>query len=62
MDEIAAAGLMYMGLHFLPQRMQWLQDRCTWSMNQDGQEVRSRTKYILGTYHRLFQDVAVRDT
>ena len=49
-------------LHFLPWRKLWLQDRCTWNMRQDGQEVRYRNDYTLGTYHRLFQDVDVWDT
>ena len=61
-DELAAAGLMDMGLHFLPWRKTWFQDRCTWSMQRDGREVQYRTDYILGTDCRFFQDVAVWDT
>ena len=30
-------------------------------MRRDGREFRSRTDYILGTYIRLFQDMAVQD-
>ena len=59
--ELAAAGLMYMGLHFLPRRNPLLQDRCMWSMWRDGQEVRSRMDNILGKYCRLLQDLAIRD-
>ena len=51
-----------MGLHFLPRCNPWLKGRCTWSIQWDGQEVRSQTDYILVTDHRLFQDVDVRDT
>ena len=28
-DELAATGIMDMGLYFLPWRKPWLQDRCT---------------------------------
>ena len=31
-DKLAAAGMMDMGLHFLPLCKPWLQDRCMWSM------------------------------
>ena len=41
-DELAAVGLLDMGLHFLPRSKPWLKDRYTWRMHQDGQEVRSR--------------------
>ena len=60
-DKLTAAGIKDTGLHFLPRCKPWLQDRCTWSMRRDGREVRSQTDYILGTDHRLFQDVAVQD-
>ena len=53
---------MDMGLHYLSWNKPRLQDRCTWSMQQDGREVRSQTDYILGTDCRFFQDVDVRDT
>ena len=32
-----------------------------WGMLRKGQEVRSRTDYILGTDRRLFRNVTVRD-
>ena len=58
-DELATAGLDNMGLNFLPWRKPWLQDRCKWTMRQDGKEVRSQMDYILRTDLRLFQEVAV---
>ena len=61
LDELATGGLEDMGLHFLPWCNMWLQDRCMCSMSRDGQEVRSRTDYILRTDHRLFQDMDVQD-
>ena len=60
--ELAVAGLMDMGLKFLPRRNLWLKYRCTWRMQWDGQEVQSRTDYILGTDRRLFQDMAIQNT
>ena len=60
-DKLVAAGLLDTGLHFLPQRKPWLQDRCTWTMQRYGQEVRSRTDYILRTDRKPFQDVAIQD-
>ena len=60
--KLVEVGLVDMGLHFLPLPKSWLKDRFTWSMQQDGQEVRSQTDYILRTDRRFFQDVAVRDT
>ena len=62
LDKLAAAGLMDIGVHFLPWCKLKLKDRCMWRMQQNGQEVWSRTDCILVTYHRLFQDVAVRYT
>ena len=35
-DKLAAADIVDMGLHFLPRRKPWLQDRCTWIMRRDG--------------------------
>ena len=35
-DELAAAGIEDMGLHFYPCLKLWLQDMCTWSMRRDG--------------------------
>ena len=61
-DELEAAGLMYMGLKFLPRRKPWLQGGFTWRIQRGGREVRSWTDYILGTDHILFQYLAVRDT
>ena len=40
---LASAGLEDMGLHFLPRNKPWLQDRFTWKMIRDGQEVCSQT-------------------
>ena len=60
-EEIVAAGIENMGMHFLPRRNPWLHDKCKWSMRRDEREVRYWTDYILGTDHRLLQDVAVRD-
>ena len=60
LDKLAAAGLL--DTHFLPRHKPWLTDRCTWRMQQDRKDVHARTEYILGTYHRLFQDVAVQYT
>ena len=52
--ELAAVGLLDMCLLFLPRCNPWLYDRCRWSMQRDGQEVRSRTYYILRKYCRMF--------
>ena len=64
-EEIVAAlnrvGLEDMLAHFLPRRRPWCQDGRTWIMVQEWREVRSRTDYILGTDHRLFWNVSVRD-
>ena len=59
--ELVTVRILNMGLHFLPLRKSWLQDRCTWRMHRDRLEVQYQTDYILGTYCRLFQDVAIRD-
>ena len=60
-EDLTAAGLEDMGMHFLPRCRLWLQDRFTWGMRRDGREVQYQTDYILGKYLRLFQDVAIRD-
>ena len=60
-DEIAAEGIVDVVLHSLPSCNTWLQDMCTWRMRKDGQEIWSRTDYILGTYCRLLQDVDIQD-
>ena len=61
--EIAASilesGLDDMNIHFLPQHRLWLKDVRTWAMHRGGREVRSQTNYILGTYSRMLQNVAV---
>ena len=46
--------------HFLPQWRPWYRDRRTWSIVRLGRGMWSRTDYILGTYCRLFRNVAVR--
>ena len=58
---IAAGGLEDMAQHFLPRQRQWCQDKRTWGILQKGREVCYRTDYILGTDHRLFRNVSVRD-
>ena len=47
--------------HFLLRQRKWGRERRTWSMVREGKVVRSRRDYILGTYHRLFWNVSVRD-
>ena len=63
--EIAAAlteeGLKYMAAHFLPSQHKWIKLRRTWNMVREGEVVRSRTDYILGTDLRLFWNVSIRD-
>ena len=61
LDELTAVGIMDMGLHFLPRRKPWFQDRCMWIVRRYVQEVRSRTYYILGTDCKLFQNMAVQE-
>ena len=65
-DEGISAALAEEGLedtsgHFLPRHNTWLKDGHTWAMHLGGQEVRSRTNYILGTDSCLFQNITVRD-
>ena len=50
-----------MAVHFLPCQHKWGRERRTWSTVREGKVVRSRTNYILGTDHRLFWNVSVRD-
>ena len=59
--KLATEGLEDMAAHFLPRRRPWCRDGRTWSMLQKGREVRSWMDYILGTDHRLFGNVSVRD-
>ena len=62
-EEIAASmfmsGIEDMSGHFLPRRKPWLRNGRTWIMLRGGQEVRSCTNYLLGTYLRLLQNVTV---
>ena len=57
---MATAGLEDMSRHFLPQHKLWLKDSRTWYMRRGGQEVRSRTYYILVTERFLLQNVTVQ--
>ena len=50
-----------MARHFLPRAKRWCRNRWNWGMLWKGQEVRSRTDYILGTDRRLFRNVTVWD-
>ena len=59
--DLATEGLEDMAQHFMPRGRRWCRDRRTWDMRRQGQMVRSRTDYILGTDRRLFKNVAVRD-
>ena len=59
--DLEEEGLEDMSGHFLPWHNTWLKDGCTWAMRRGGQEVRSRTDYILGTDSCLFQNVVVWD-
>ena len=59
--DLATAGVEDMAQHFMPRGRRWCRDRRTWDMQRQGQVVRSRTDYILGTDRRLFKNVAVRD-
>ena len=59
--DLATAGVEDMAQNFIPRGRQWCRDRRTWDMKRQGQVVRSRIDYILGTDRRLFQNVAVRD-
>ena len=64
-DEGIAAAMVEEGLEetsgqFLPRKNPWLKDGVIWAMHWSGQEMCSRTDYILGTDSRLLQNVAVR--
>ena len=61
-EALAEEGLEDMSGHFLQRHKPWLKDGIKWSMHWGGWKVRSQTDYILGTYSRMFQNVAVRDT
>ena len=58
---MAATGLEDFSGQFLPRKKPWLRDGRTWCMRRGGREVRSWTKFVLGTYRGLIQNVAVRD-
>ena len=60
-SNLTTMGLENMISHFIPQRKKLLRDGQTWSMIYGGPEVRSRTYYILGTDHRLIQNMLFRD-
>ena len=60
-EDLAMTGPKDTIDHFLPRSKTWLRDGQTWSMIHMGWEVRSRTDYILGTDHRLLQNVVVQD-
>ena len=61
-DEAIVAVMETEGLkgtmeHLLPRKIPWTGDGRTWTMIHCGQEVRSRTDYILGKDRRMFQNV-----
>ena len=60
-EALVTEGLEDMSAHFLPRRRPWCQDGRTWSMQLEGRKGRYRTDYILGTGHRLFGNVYVRE-
>ena len=65
-DEGIAAALVEEDLedmsgHLFPRHKPWLKDGHTWDMHRGGQEVHSRTNYIIGTDSRLFQNIVVWD-
>ena len=61
MATLATEGLEDILAHLLPRWRSWCGNRRTWSMIRAGRVVRSRTDYILGTDHRLYWNVSVRD-
>ena len=61
MATLETEGLEDILAHLLPRWRSWCGNRRTWSMIRAGRVVRSRTDYILGTYHRLYWNVSVRD-
>ena len=60
-EALYTVGLEDTSAHFLPRHKPWLSYRRTWRILPRGWEVRSGTNYILGTYRRLLQKLAVRD-
>ena len=59
-EVLVAVGLEDMNGHFFPQYKSWMKDGRTCCMHRGGQEVHSRTNYILGIYCRLLWNVVVR--
>ena len=62
METLSAVGLNEISGNFLPQCTSWFRDGRKWSMISRGQELRSRTNYIMGNCFHLLQNVAVQDT
>ena len=60
-SALMEAGLEDMAAHFLPRWCRWGQERRRWSMAREGNVVRSRTEYILGTDRSVFWNFSVRD-
>ena len=58
---IVTSGLEDLAGNFLPQCRSWRKYRRTWAMVRRERVVRSWTDYILGSDHRIFQNVATRD-
>ena len=50
-----------MSAQFLPRRKPYSRYGSTWIILRGGQLLRSRADYLLGTYHRLLQNVSIRD-
>ena len=59
--EVETSGLEDLEGHFLPQQRAWCKDWRTWEAVRQGRVVRLRKDYILGSDHRIFQNVAVWD-
>ena len=58
---VVKAGLEDLAVHFFPQRRTWCRDQRMWGSVRQWRVVRSWTDYILGSDHRIFQNVAVWD-
>ena len=61
-SALSTAGLEEMGAHCLLRHKPWLRDGRTWIMLCRGQDVQSRSNYILGIYCRMLQNVALLDS
>jgi hypothetical protein len=57
--EVAGLGLEDLLLHFRQRR--GFRHGKTWMQHRDGQTVRARCDYLLGTDRRMFSNVAIRD-